>query len=107
MDAALAAGLGLLTIPPYGVRGFSSYPTVADFALAVGQPLSAVLMIGSLVLRRHAPLLALVGVTTAGLLQLVTTDQPMATLVAVPVVAYSVARWIPGQPARIVVVIGS
>ncbi len=107
LDAALAAGLGLLTVPPYGVRGFASYSTTGAFLFAVGPLLSAVLMIGSLVLRRHSPFLALAGVTLAGLLQLIVTDQPMATLVAVPVVAYSVARWIPGQPARLVVVIGS
>ncbi|MCB0911153.1 MAG: sensor histidine kinase [Propionibacteriaceae bacterium] len=107
LDAALAAGLGLLTVPPYGVRGFPSFSTTGQMLYAVGPLVSAVLMIGSLVLRRHSPLLALAGVTLAGLLQLIVSDQPMATLVAVPVVAYSVARWIPGQPARIVVVIGS
>jgi signal transduction histidine kinase len=107
LDAALAAGLGLLTIPPYGVRGFASYPTTGEFLGAIGPLASAVLMIGSLVLRRHSPFLALAGVTLAGLMQLVFSDQPMATLVAVPVVAYSVARWIPGQPARAVVVIGA
>jgi signal transduction histidine kinase len=106
LDAALAAGLGLLTIPAYGVHGFATYPT-GRFLYSIGPLLSAVLMIGSLVLRRHSPFLALAGVTVAGLMQLVFSNQPMATLVAVPVVAYSVARWIPGQPARIVVVIGA
>lgn len=107
LDAALAAGLGLLTVPPYGVRGFPSPSTTGELLFAVGPLVSAVLMIGSLVLRRHSPFLALAGVTLAGLLQLVVSSQPMATLVAVPVVAYSCARWIPGQPARLVVVIGS
>ena len=107
LDAALAAGLGLLTIPPYGVRGFAPAPTAGEALSAIGPLFSAVLMIGSLVLRRHSPFLALAGVTAAGLLQLVFSDQPMATLVAVPVVAYTVARWIPGQPARIVVVVGA
>jgi signal transduction histidine kinase len=31
----------------------------------------------------------------------------MATLVAVPVVSYSVARWVPGRPARIVLAFGA
>lgn len=100
LDAALAAGLGLLTVPPYGVRGFAEAPSTGQFV-------SAVLMIGALVLRRHSPLLALGGVTFAGLMQLVFSPSPMATLVAVPVVAYSVARWVPGRPARIVLAIGS
>ncbi len=107
LDAALAAGLGLLTVPPYGVRGVPSAATTGQMLFAIGPLVSAVLMIGSLVLRRHSPFLALAGVTLAGLLQLIVSSQPMATLVAVPVVAYSVARWIPGQPARIVVVVGS
>ena len=100
LDAALAAGLGLLTVPPYGVRGFAEAPSTGQFV-------SALLMIASLVLRRHSPLLALAGVTLAGLMQLVLSPDPMATLVAVPVVAYSVARWIPGRQARIVLVVGS
>lgn len=100
LDAALAAGLGLLTVPPYGVRGFAEAPSTGQFV-------SAVLMVGSLVLRRHSPLLALAGVTFAGLLQLIFSSDPMATLVAVPVVSYSVARWIPGRPARIVLAIGA
>lgn len=103
LDAALAVGLGLLTVSPYGVRGFAPTPSAGQWMPLV----SAVLMIGSLVLRRHSPLLALAGVTLAGLLQLIFTRDPMATLVAVPVVAYSVARWVPGQTARIVLVIGS
>ncbi len=103
LDAALAVGLGLLTVSPYGVRGFAPTPSAGQWMPLV----SAVLMIGSLVLRRHSPLLALAGVTLAGLLQLIFTKDPMATLVAVPVVSYSVARWVPGQAARIVRVIGS
>ncbi len=100
LDGALAAGLGLLTIPPYGVRGFAEAPTTGQFV-------SALVMIGALVLRRHSPLLALAGVTFAGLLQLFFAPEPMATLVAVPVVSYSVARWVPGRPARIALAIGS
>ncbi|HEX5334477.1 MAG TPA: hypothetical protein VFW55_01265, partial [Propionicimonas sp.] len=95
LDAALAAGLALLTVPPYGVRGFAAGTSTWLF-------LSALLMVGSLILRRHSPLLALLGVTLAGLMQMVLTADPMATLVAVPVVSYSVARWVPGRPARIV-----
>jgi signal transduction histidine kinase len=107
LDAALAAGLGLLTVPAYGIRGFTSYPSAGQLVHALGPLVAAILMIGSLVFRRHSPLLTLAGVTFAGLLQLVFSDQPMVTLVAIPVVAYSVARWVPGQPARIVLVVGA
>lgn len=107
LDAALAAGLGLLTVPPYGVRDLPGAPAGGQWVLALGPLVSAVLMIGSLVLRRHSPLLALAGVTLAGLMQLVFSSDPMATLVAVPVVAYSVARWVPGPMARVVLAIGA
>ncbi|MFT4109984.1 sensor histidine kinase [Propionicimonas sp.] len=107
LDAALAAGLGLLTVSPYGVVTFNGNLTSGQLLHAVVPLASALLMIGSLVLRRHSPFLALAGVTFAGLVQLVVSGQPMATLVAVPVIAYTVARWIPGQPARIVLVVGA
>jgi len=100
LDAMMAFGLGLLTIFPYGIRG-------VDHITAGAQLLTASLMIGSLVLRRHSPLLALAGVTVAGLGQVVVSDTPMATLVAVPIVAYSVARWIPGHEARVTLAVGA
>jgi signal transduction histidine kinase len=46
-------------------------------------------------------------VSLAALLQLIASPLPLPSLVAIPIVAYSVARWIPGRAARIVVVIGS
>ncbi|PFG18232.1 signal transduction histidine kinase [Propionicimonas paludicola] len=100
LDAMMAFGLGLLTIPPYSIRGISHLTAGA-------QLFTAALMIGSLVLRRHSPLLALAGVTLAGLGQVVVSDTPMATLVAVPIVAYSVARWIPGHEARVTLAVGA
>lgn len=100
LDFVLAMALGLLTIPPYLGHGFGQPKAMAEFA-------SAVLMIGSLVVRRHSPLLALAGVTFAALVQLAVADNPMATLVAIPIASYSVARWIPGRQARIALAVGA
>jgi signal transduction histidine kinase len=100
LDAALAGGIGLLTIPAYGLQGVSQ-PSGSM------QLLAAVLMVAPLLIRRHSPFLMLAGVTVAGLVQLIVSDQPMATLAVIPVVSYTIARWIPGDEARIVVVIGS
>lgn len=100
LDAMMAFGLGLLTIFPYSIPR-------TDRLGATAQLFTAALMIGSLVLRRHSPLLALAGVTLAGLGQVVVSDTPMATLVAVPIVAYSVARWIPGREARVTLAVGA
>lgn len=100
LDVLLAGGIGLLTIPAYGLRGLSQ-PSSSI------QLVAAILMVLPLVFRRHSPMLTLLAVAGAGLLQLIVSDQPMATLAVIPVVAYTVARWIPGIDARLVVVIGT
>ncbi len=100
LDAALAGGMGLLTILPYGLRGVGEVSNT-------WQLIAAVLMVWPLVLRRHSPLLTMVAVSLAGLLQLVVSDTPMATLAVIPIVSYTVARWVPGSEARLVVAIGA
>jgi signal transduction histidine kinase len=100
LDALLMVGMALLTVTPYTMRGSGG----------TGDPLqlvAAVLMVLPLILRRHSPLLMLAGVTVAGLVQLVVSDTPMAPLATIPVVAYSVARWIPGRESRLVLAIGA
>ena len=99
LDAALAGGVGLLTIIPYGLHGL-------DVPTNRMQLIAAVLMVGPLVLRRHSPLLTLALVTVAGLVQLFVSDTPMVTLAVIPIVSYTVARWIPGREARLVVAVG-
>jgi len=64
-------------------------------------------MVLPLVLRRHSPLLMLAGCTIAGIVQVIVINTFTATLVVLPIVAYSVARWVPGPVARSVVVIGA
>lgn len=100
LDAALAGGIGLFTIPPYALRGYTYPSEMIELA-------AALVMVLPLVLRRHSPLLMMAGVTLAGLLQLVVSDTPMATLAVIPVVSYTVARWVPGSEARLVVAIGA
>lgn len=99
LDAALAGGIGLLTIVPYGLRGLGEPTTMVQF-------MAAVLMVVPLVLRRHSPLLMLALVTFAGLIQVIVSNAPMVTLAVIPIVSYTVARWIPGQEARLVVAVG-
>lgn len=59
-----------------------------------------------LTLRRHYPLLMLTLITLAGLLQVIVSPWPMAPLIAVPVIAYSVARWVDGHASRLVLWVG-
>ncbi|MDQ7992946.1 MAG: sensor histidine kinase [Propionicimonas sp.] len=97
MDAAMATGLALLTVPSYWTSGSPS-------TLAL---LSSILLVVPLVLRRHSPLITLALVSFAALLQLIASPLPLPSLVSIPIVAYSVARWVPGNAARSVVVIGA
>ena len=96
VDGALATALALLTIPSWSTGSLST------LALA-----SSILMVVPLVLRRHSPLITLAIVSAAALLQLVASSLPLPSLVTIPIVAYSVARWVPGHTARSVLVIGA
>ncbi len=96
VDGALATGLALVTIPSWSTGSLST------LALA-----SSILMVFPLVLRRHSPLITLAIVSGAALLQLIASSLPLPSLVTIPIVAYSVARWVPGHTARSVLVIGA
>ena len=75
-----------------------------------GRPLAAVItslgLTLPLLLRQRRPLLMLAIVSVAGLVQCVVVTGPTASLLAIPVVAYSVARWIDGGSSRLVLVSG-
>lgn len=68
--------------------------------------LTSALMIAPLALRRHYPLLMLALMTISGIVMVITTTSPQGGLVAVPIAVYSVARWVPGLPARASVLVG-
>ncbi len=63
-------------------------------------------MVLPLVLRRKSPLIALALTAIAGVLQLLFLSHPTPSLLTVPIVSYSVARWVPGRYSRAVIVIG-
>lgn len=100
-DVLLTAFLILLSV--VSVLPDLLFSRSADYAVQLAV---AVVMVVPLVLRRHSPLLAMSAMTLTGLLHLVTIDGPTPGLFAVPVVAYSVARWVPGPRARAVIVVG-
>ncbi|WP_232547109.1 sensor histidine kinase [Propioniciclava soli] len=100
-DGILAVSLSLVVIAvPFVWLGGTQEPDprVVGVSLAMLLPLT---------LRRHAPLLMLALVSVAGALHLVLLDVPSPSLIAVPIVAYSVARWVPGHASRSVLVIGT
>lgn len=99
LDGALAVGLVLLTAVPYLLTTpAGKFP---------GPFLAATLMAGSLVLRRHAPLLAMAVCALGALAELLVYATPMITLGVIPVIAYSVARWVPGRASRWSLVVGA
>lgn len=99
-DGILAVSVTLLAIVPYislferPIEYSGLYALSASFTLP-------------LALRRHAPLAMLALSTLAGVFQLILIPVPTFSLIAVPVVAYSVARWVPGHLARSVIVVGA
>ena len=64
-------------------------------------------MVGALVFRRHSPMLTFGLVAIFGIAHLSTLNRPTFSLVAVPIVAYAVARWVPGLITRSVLVVGA
>ncbi|MCB0892321.1 MAG: sensor histidine kinase [Propionibacteriaceae bacterium] len=101
LDGMLALGMFVVTVRPYA--SYSAWNNTPRMLLL---PVLS-LMVAPLALRRHSPLLMLAGCTLAGIVQVIVVNTFTATLVVLPIVAYSVARWVPGTVARSVVVIGA
>lgn len=99
-DAFLAVSLTLISIVVYLGFGFDRTSWMVFVALSAAMTLP-------LALRRHAPLAMLALCTAAGAMHLVWFNGPTVSLVAVPIVAYSIARWVPGPLSRSVLVIGA
>ena len=99
-DGILAVSVTLVAIVPYITLFTIPIDYSALYALSASFTLP-------LALRRHAPLAMLALCTLAGVFQLLLIPVPTASLIAVPIVAYSVARWVAGHLARSVIVIGA
>lgn len=99
-DGILAVSLTFVSVVPYivGLEEPIDYAGLVALSASMTMPLA---------LRRHAPLAMLALCTLAGIFQLLLVSVPTVSLAAVPVVAYSVARWVPGPSARSVIVVGA
>ncbi|MGL4831705.1 MAG: sensor histidine kinase [Propionibacteriaceae bacterium] len=97
---AAGAGLGL-------VCGWLSVAMVVECSgswfLAL---VAAALWAGAATIVRHYPMLSLLLLTLGGAALLVGSDTPVLLLVAVPVFAFYLARWIPGERSRLVLLVG-
>lgn len=101
VDAAIAVTLAAGQLASKVVLGDPYYPRT-PWELFV-----CLAMVGALVFRRHSPMLTFGLVTIFGIAHLSTLNRPTFSLVAVPIVAYAVARWVPGLITRSVLVVGA
>lgn len=99
VDAALAAGLTAATC----FWGDVTFP-YHDSSLAT--LLTSLPLTVPVVLRRKRPLIMLAIATVGGLLQCVVLEAPSPSLIAVPIITYSVARWVPGRDSRLALLAG-
>ena len=101
MDAALAGTLMVMQLASQMALGDPYYPrTLWELIVCLG-------MLAALIFRRHSPLLTLGLVTVFSIAHLSTMNRPTFSLIAIPLVAYAVARYIPGRAARSVLAIGA
>ncbi len=98
-DAALAAGLTVLTC----FWGDVTFPHRDSYLATV---LASLPLTVPIVLRRRRPLIMLAIATVGGLLQCVAIEAPTFSLIAVPIITYSVARWVQGHGSRLAVLAG-
>jgi hypothetical protein len=85
-DAGLALGLAMVSL-------FFAYPAPGAMAVVLG-------MCAPLVVRRAYPRVALAALTVAAMVQVVTQESPTVSVVAVPILVHSLARWSTTANAR-------
>ncbi len=100
LDCAVSGLLFVFTVIPFAMVGAG----VQDAAVAT---LIGTMLCAATLLRRRRPLLTLAVTTVACLAHVWCLAWPTPSLVCVLLVTYSVARWVPGKLARIVLVIGA
>jgi signal transduction histidine kinase len=104
IDGVLAGALMLFTVVPVAL----TQGLYAGRPLSVlGSVLGSTLMAMAMVARRHSPLLAMAVVFTGGVAMLIGNTEPQPSLIAVPIVSYAVARYVPGKVARLVLYLGA
>ncbi len=101
-DVALTGFFLLTTVFPYfliltyGYAGMDSW-----FSVLVGT-----MIVTPLALRSHFPLLMVALATVGGVAHLLFLTSPLPCLIVIPIMVYSVARWVESQRARSVLIVG-
>lgn len=100
-DLLIAGVLGVVLVAPYLLGLAETGDPLYAWATATGA-----VMVGSLAVRRSHPWLMVALLFAGGLVQAMTVPFPVASIIAVPIATYSVARWVDGSSARLVLLPG-
>lgn len=95
----MAAGLTALTC----FWGDVTFPQRDSYLVTV---LTSLPLTVPIVLRRRRPLIMLAIAAVGGLIQCAAVEAPTPSLIAVPVITYSVARWVDGHGSRLALLTG-
>jgi signal transduction histidine kinase len=104
VDLVLAGVFLFVGLVPYVILDHLFDRANTDLAVATATSLIAFLAIA---VRRAFPMVFMCVAAGALLLQVVFVPTPAVGILVVPLVAYTVARWVPGTRARVVVVLGA
>ena len=101
-DLLIAGALGVVLVVPYLLLYAETASSVYAWATATGA-----VMVGSMALRRAHPWVMVALLFVGAVAQALTVPFPVASIVVVPFAIYSVARWVVGPSARLVLVPGA
>ncbi|MBI4899487.1 MAG: sensor histidine kinase [Actinobacteria bacterium] len=104
VDLVLAAAFLLLGLVPYAILDPIFDHLQTNLPVAIVTSFIAFLSIS---VRRAFPMVFMWVTAAALLVQVIFTSAPGVGVAVVPLVAYTVARWVPGRRARTVVVLGA
>ncbi len=97
LDGSLVFMLSTFCVMPYfWGQSLSGWP-IATVSL---------IMVLPLIFRRHYPLLMLFLTVLAGLIQVILAPVPVLSIISIPIVSYSVGRWVEGPVSRLTLVAG-
>jgi signal transduction histidine kinase len=104
VDLVLAGAFLLLGLVPYAILDLIFDHLQTNLPVAI---LTSFIAFLSISVRRAFPMVFMWVTAAALLVQVTFTSVPGVGVAVVPLVAYTVARWVPGRRARIVVVLGA
>ena len=104
VDLVLAGVFVFLGLLPYVV--LDHIFDHSDHALAVAAVTSFIAFL-AMTVRRAFPMVVMFITAGALLVQVALVSTPAVGILVVPLVAYTVARWVPGRRARVVVILGA